>query len=894
MKKNIFVLLLVVSAVSLALFAAACGDGGGHEHVYDCEVAESQFLKSEATCSKKAEYYYSCACGEKGSSTFTYGELGAHNLKHVDKVPETCTSNGTDEYWICSGGCGRMFADANATEAISDLSWLVIPAAHKLTHHEEESATCTKDGVREYWSCSVCKLNFADASCDEQLTDLVIPAAHVGWKDNVCTGCGYNAGGTAGLEYVPDSDGLSYIVTKGAVNSGTVEIPATYNGLPIKTISSFADSAITAVTIPDGAEIIAGNAFRGCASLKKVTVPDSVTQINYQAFWDCASLTDVRLPENITNIGNNLFEGCVSLTEIEIPSAVKAIYTCAFRGCISLKSISLPEKLEEISDLVFSGCTTLTSMVIPESVSDISENAFYNCPIITLYCETSAKPAGWDDDWNNLGYGDKIPVVWNCKENDCDANGFAYAFAGGIKYALKDGKAIVVRQPHSIKIAALRETVEYKNTEYAVTEITDDAFCECLSLGEAVIPRNIEVIGANAFRYCSALTSVTLPSGVRTVGASAFDGCNALTIYCETSLKPDGWAGNWCDSNVPVVWSCKQNDRDEDGFAYTVANGIRFALKDGKATVAAQPRNSSGNIVIPSKVTYSDEEYTVTELGASFQYNSLITGVTIPDGVNKIADRAFLSCTSLSRIDVDENNAHFKSVNGVLYSKDGNRLVRFAGGKDITSFAVPDTVTEIYNNAFDGCAYLTDISIPDSVTRIGQYAFANCNNDLRRCENGVFYVDKWAVSGLENATEFALSSGTAGIADCAFLNCRLLERVSLGDGLKYIGAYAFYGCDLLSAVEIPDSVVLLGSVAFSGCGSLSQIVIGTGINAIADGTFYGCSPTAEVYYRGTEAEWNEIEIAQYDSIRELDRYYYSETGGEGNLWHYVDGVVTKW
>ncbi len=68
-----------------------------HTHVYDKQVAEEKFLCSAATCQSVATYYYSCSCGEKGTKTFEYGELGTHNYTNqvnsiYRKTEATCES----------------------------------------------------------------------------------------------------------------------------------------------------------------------------------------------------------------------------------------------------------------------------------------------------------------------------------------------------------------------------------------------------------------------------------------------------------------------------------------------------------------------------------------------------------------------------------------------------------------------------------------------------------------------------------------------------------------------------------------------------------------------------------------------------------------------------------
>ena len=50
------------------------------EHVFDQMNTDAKYLKSEATCTAPAEYYYSCICGEKGTDTFAYGQAKGHSF----------------------------------------------------------------------------------------------------------------------------------------------------------------------------------------------------------------------------------------------------------------------------------------------------------------------------------------------------------------------------------------------------------------------------------------------------------------------------------------------------------------------------------------------------------------------------------------------------------------------------------------------------------------------------------------------------------------------------------------------------------------------------------------------------------------------------------------------
>ena len=148
----------------------------------------------------------------------------------------------------------------------------------------------------------------------------------------------------------------------------------------------------------------------------------------------------------------------------------------------------------------------------------------------------------------------------------------------------------------------------------------------------------------------------------------------------------------------------------------------------------------------------------------------------------------------------------------------------FAPASDVVarlvSVVIPDSVTSIGNEAFSGCTKLTAVTLPGTVTSIGRDAFLGCTKLLQK-ENGVSYVDKWAIDCDTSVNEVTLRSGTVGIGDYAFYDCKGLLSVSIVGGVTDIGDYAFYGCTELTSATIPASVLTIGEKAFSGSSSLT-------------------------------------------------------------------------
>lgn len=712
-------------------------------------------------------------------------------------------------------------------------------------------ATCIVGG---YTGDTVC------TNCGDVLkTGIEIPFSAHSFNDGFCENCGKKVG-SCGENLTWNFDEATGILTisgEGKMEDYSYDCPTPWNDIRFQ---------ITSVVIESDVTSIDDYAFNSCTGLTKVTFRGDAPAIGTDAFLNITatanypvdndtwtekvmlqyggtltwkSYADViasgKWGENISWVldwnGTLTFSGSGdmknapgiswydyedSVRSVVIGYGITSIGFAVFDGHNSLREVAISDSVTKLGTCAFQNCPLLKSVILSNNITTISANVFYNCRSL-----------------GSISIPDNVTAI--------EDNAF-YNCASLTEIKLPD----------------------------SVTNIENSAFSTCSNLVNLDIPAGIEYISNYAFNSCTGIKNIVFLGNAPAFSEMAFSGLSC-TIYFPANN--DSWSENVCQQyGGEITWVAYEGEYpliDNEGDANTLSGicgeNLTWVL------------DSDGTLTISGSGSMAD--YNWAPESQSPWYDSIkVINLVIEDGVTTISKYAFSGCINLRSVEFPDTLLDI-----------GPDAFRYC--MTLQSVEIPDGVKTIGSTAFSECSSIQKIILPDYMTSIGYGAFSECKNLVSiTISEGITELDETFL-GCSALTSVKLPSTLLSMTS-TFRGCKSLTSVEIPEGVVLIGEYTFCECSSLVDISIPDSVQVLGSLTggpFVDCSNLERVTIPYGVQTINTNmftrctklhtvtipvsvelidvsAFSGCTALADIYYTGSEAQWNEIVIEKNNEV----------------------------
>lgn len=643
---------------------------------------------------------------------------------------------------------------------------------------------------------------------------------------------------------------------------------------------------IAKVILPNNLKVIGEKAFQYWENLESVVIPKTITSIEPFAFFNCEKLTEVKIPEDIQVISMGSFAS-TAIKELEIPQNVRNIEEDAFKFCKNLETVTIKGDIETIGTNAFSECQNLKEITFKKTVKNIDEGAFSYCGFETFsapkgletigsrafaYCKDlrtlknleNVKIINNDDNWDfieecsNLEYlsvpsSVEIPEGWDPINIAGDLNYYNYkklkfgvasdspmfsTASNGEALLSKDGKALYA-WPSASGTIKIPDTVE---------EISYNVFGNNESVESITLSKNITEIPH--FNQCHNLKTLIIPEGITELlvpygGAGTCEKLELLQIPSSLTVmgrKSSSDSPTIDQLSVPTFYSTnlKFNVAKNNQFFSTSKDGSMLLSKDGKIL---------------------------------FAWPSASGDITIPDGIEEIADNA-LENTKIKKLTIGE---HVKKIGELAFSR-----------SEVVSLEIYSNNTEFMTGIFFGCSNLERVSITGQVNTISHYMFQECSKLCDVSIPSLKRIDVAAFMDCIALTRFVIPENLEDIGEEAFWNCKNLNFFDVSKSknfkttnngttlLSKDGEIMYFWAGVSGSVIIPEGVKKLNTEVFSAkSGPITSVTLPKSLEDLG-GTFDICAlslypDNPVINFCGTEEEWQDLKAtAGYWAEKDLD------------------------
>ncbi len=739
----------------------------------------------------------------------------------------------------------------------------------------------------------------------ESLTSIKVDSANIAYSSDEY-GVLFNKDKTILIQYPAGNTRTNYAIPDSVTNIGDSAF-------------SWCES-LESVTIPDSVTSIGDDAFYRCTSLTSITIPDSVTSIDYCAFYGCEKLESITIPSSVKSVDESAFASCFNLADVYyIGSKMQwdriSVYfdnepllnanihfsyhniVWNIDGKVTTQSAKVGDAIVPPADPVkegytFAGWSPAIPEVMPENdieftavweeaISNMSGTCGDNLTWTfdeatgTLTISGTGEMYDWESEDNVpwFNYNDFIITV-TISEGITSIGGYAFYSCDNLtSITIPDsvtniGECVFNGCENLESINVDPSNTSYSSDEYGVLFNKDKTeliyYPEGITAFCYVIPKNVVNVAQGAFLKNESLTSLVMLGNITTVYDDNFSNSNTFpnlkTLVISDTLEEI--YGNSFDCTVineiyytgtEQQWIEIENKPTYNNIYFNFIQNLNLSFKNDSEEIHV---NESKRLCFEEsyKDVWEEEEVPTLNPGN-------------PDRTDPIEPEPSIVQT-FDRIlyyNSSDNNIVTVSDSGIITGiSEGVAIITGISISGITTSCtitvLPETYQVVWN--VDGVETVVSvkagdaIALPETPVKEG-YTFAGWTPAVPEVmpEQDIVFTAVWEevisnISGTcgDNLTwTFDESTGTLTISGTGEMTDWTDSSETPWNHIK----------DIVKDIVIENGVTSIGDNAFNDFSSVESVTIPKSVTNIGDGAF-GTSDITDVYYEGTEEEWNEI------------------------------------